>query len=138
MVQPDIDGMLIEYWGKQPSAADESWVDPSYADPSVDVAARGTFDYSYDGAGNWPFNVAYAAHYGLADEVTQLRSLNEAEQFIKDGIPLITSVSFKSSGLDGAGYSTSGHLMVIVGFTSAGDVIANDPASPTDAAVRHV
>ena len=28
--------------------------------------------------------------------------------------------------------------MVVIGFTDDGDVIANDPASPNDAAVRHV
>ena len=28
--------------------------------------------------------------------------------------------------------------MVVVGFTENGDVIANDPASPDDASVRHV
>ena len=39
------------------------------------------------------------------------------------------SISFKESELDGAGYGTNGHLMVIVGFTEDGDVIANDPAS---------
>lgn len=135
---PTATEMVTEYWGQYPSAEQLSWVDPSYDDPSVDVAARGTFDYSYDGAGNWPFNVAYAATYGLTGQVTQLRSLAEAKRFIAAGIPLITSVSFDASELDGAGYSTSGHLMVIVGFTPDGDVIANDPASPDNAAVRHV
>lgn len=135
---PTSTAMVTDYWGEHPSPADVAWVDSSYADPNVDVAARGTFDYTYDGTGNWPFNVAYAAHYGLVGEVTQLRSLAEIEKFIKVGIPVITSVSFSSSELDGAGYSTSGHLMVIVGFTKAGDVIANDPASHSDSVVRHV
>ena len=130
--------MVADYWGAHPSKAELAQIDPSYVDPDVDVAALGTYDYDYDGTGNWPFNVAYAAHYGLAGEVTQLRSLNEAEQFIKRGIPLITSVSFTSSELDGAGYSTDGHLMVIVGFTEDGDVITRDPASNTDAGVRNV
>ena len=43
-----------------------------------------------------------------------------------------------SHELDGANYSTEGHLLVIVGFTEAGDVIVNDPASRDDRAVRHV
>lgn len=130
--------MVADYFGAYPSQQDLAKIDPSYVDPDVDVAAIGTYDYDYDGTGNWPFNVAYAAHYGLSGEVTQLRSLNEAEQFIKAGIPLITSVSFKSSELDGAGYSTDGHLMVIVGFTKTGDVITRDPASNSDAGVRNV
>ena len=71
----------------------------------------------------------------------QLRSLTEAEGFIKAGIPLVVSVAFKKSELDNAGYGTNGHLMVIRGFTQTGDVIVNDPASrliPSDAAVENV
>jgi Peptidase_C39 like family len=71
--------------------------------------------------------------------VTQLHSLAEAEQFIKAGIPLVASIAFNSGKLDGFFFkSTNGHLMVIAGFTADGNVIANDPASPDDASVRHV
>lgn len=148
---PDFDGggeawcsptsteMVTEFWGHRPSAADLSGI--PYADPSVDYAAMHTFDWNYDGAGNWPFNVGYAASYGLAGQVVQLRSLTDAEQYIKAGIPLVVSVAFKSNELDGAGYSTDGHLMVIPGFTASGDVIVNDPASrliQSDAAVENV
>jgi hypothetical protein len=130
--------MVVAYWGKSPTKEQMSWIDPSYADPQVDQAARGTYDYDYQGAGNWPFNNAYAAEYGLDAHVTRLHSLTEAESYIKRGIPVVTSVSFLASELDGSGYSTSGHLMVIVGFTKDGDVVANDPASPNDPAVRHI
>ena len=51
---------------------------------------------------------------------------------------MITSQSFLASELDGAGYGTAGHLMVVVGFTENGDVIANDPASSSNEAVRNV
>jgi hypothetical protein len=130
--------MVVEYWGRHPSAADLSWVDPSYADPSVDQAARFTYDKDYDGTGNWPFNTAYAATFGLAGHITRLHSLAELERYILAGIPVVTSQSFRADELDGAGYGTSGHLMVIIGFTATGDVIANDPASSGDEAVRHV
>jgi hypothetical protein len=131
--------MVVEYWGKHPSTQQMSWVDPSYTDPSVDYAARNTFDYQYDGTGNWPFNAAYAASYGGLDAiVTQIHSLNEVEALVSRGIPVVASVSFYASELDGSGYNTSGHLLTIVGFTASGDVIVNDPASPNDAAVRHV
>jgi hypothetical protein len=135
---PTSTSMVIAYWGKGPTKEQMSWIDPSYADPQVDEAARGTYDYDYQGAGNWPFNNAYAAEYGLDAHVTRLHSLNEAESYIKRGIPVVTSVSFQASELTGSGYSTSGHLMVIVGFTKNGDVVANDPASPNDPAVRHI
>ncbi|MFE9955973.1 C39 family peptidase [Micromonospora sp. NPDC005299] len=131
--------MVVEYWGRKPSPADTSWVDPGYADPTVDHAARMTYDWQYGGTGNWPFNSAYAASFpGLEAKVTRLHSLDELEHFIAAGIPVVTSQSFLASELDGAGYGTAGHLMVVVGFTATGDVIANDPASPSDATVRHV
>jgi len=138
---PTSTAMVLAYWGAGPTTAEMSWVDPSYSDPQVDHAARIVFDYAYDGAGNWPFNTAYAASRGLDAFVTRLRSLTEAEQFIKAGIPLVASVSFKKNELDGAGYGTNGHLMVIVGFTTSGDVVVNDPAShliPSDDRVRTV
>src|SRR6266545_242446 len=111
----------------------EAWCSPT--------STAMVLDYAYDGAGNWPFNTAYAGSRGLDGFVTRLRSLTEAEQFIKAGIPLVASVSFKKSQLDGAGYGTNGHLMVIVGFTVTGDVVVNDPAShliPSNDQVRTV
>ncbi|MET8906322.1 C39 family peptidase [Micromonospora sp. NPDC004551] len=131
--------MVVEYWGRKPSAEDTAWVDPNYADPTVDHAARMTYDYEYEGAGNWPFNTAYAASFpGLDARVTRMHSLDEVERFIKAGIPVITSQSFLASELDTANYGTSGHLFVIVGFTADGDVIVNDPASSSNDAVRNV
>ncbi|GAA1594160.1 peptidase C39 family protein [Kribbella sancticallisti] len=121
--------MVLDYYGAGPTAAETAWVDPADADPQVDHAARAVFDYAYDGAGNWPFNTAYAGTRGLDAFVTRLRSLTEAEQFIKAGIPLIASLSFKKGDLPGAGYGTNGHLMVIVGFDAVGNVVVNDPAS---------
>jgi hypothetical protein len=131
--------MVVEYWGSKPGASDLSAI--PYADPSVDFAAMHTFDWHYSGAGNWPFNTAYAGSFGLEGEVVQLRSLTEAEQFIKAGIPLVVSVAFKKNELDNAGYGTNGHLMVIRGFAANGDVVVNDPASrliASDAAVENV
>lgn len=130
--------MVVEYWGKRPSAKDLRWVDPAIVDPTVDHAARFTYDADYDGTGNWPFNTAYAATFGLNGHITRLSSMTDLEKFIKAGIPVITSQSFLASELDGAGYGTAGHIMVVVGFTENGDVIANDPASSSNDAVRNV
>ncbi|MEV0614033.1 C39 family peptidase [Nonomuraea sp. NPDC050404] len=130
--------MVLGYWDKWPSEEDTSWVDPSDPNPEVDHAARYTFDHAYDGAGNWPFNTAYAGRYGVDGFITRLRSLTELEMLVKAGVPVITSQSFKKGELPGAGYGTDGHLMAVVGFTATGDVIANDPASPSNQAVRHV
>jgi hypothetical protein len=139
---PTSTSMVVAYWGRGPARSDYGYVYgdyPNVVDPWIDYAARYTFDYHYDGAGNWPFNTAYAAHFGLEAEVTQLRSLAEAEQFVKAGIPLVASIAFQPNKLDGFLFrGTDGHLLVIGGFTAGGDVISYDPASASDATVRHV
>jgi hypothetical protein len=137
---PTSTSMILGYWGMGPSPADYSWVDPAFQDPWVDHAARYTFDYHYDGAGNWPFNTAYAAHWGLDGFVTQLHSLTEAEQFIKAKIPLVASIAANPNKLTGflLDKGTNGHLLVIRGFTAKGDVIVNDPAAEDDDAVDKI
>ncbi|MCX5413936.1 peptidase C39 family protein [Streptomyces sp. NBC_00059] len=136
---PTSSQMIIEYWGRRPTAEDLAWVKPGLADPQVCHAARYTFDYQYEGCGNWPFNAAYASTYTeMSAAVTRLGSLTDLERLIGAGVPVITSQSFFNGELTGAGYGTSGHLMTVIGFTPEGDVIANDPASPDNDAVRHV
>ncbi|HEU5476696.1 MAG TPA: C39 family peptidase [Gaiellaceae bacterium] len=138
---PTSSAMVVGYWNAAPPASAFQYVYgdyPNVVDPVVDYTARMVFDYHYDGAGNWPFNTAYAASQGLVADVTQLHDLSEAEAFIKDGIPLVASVAWHSNKLDGGIKSTNGHLLVIGGFTGDGDVIAYDPASTDDGAVRHV
>jgi len=133
---PTSTSMVVAYWGTGPTPADYAWVDPSFADPWVDYAARQTYDSHYDGTGNWPFNTAYAGRFGLDGFVTRLRSLNEAEAFIAAGVPLVHSLSFKKNEIPGLTYSTGGHLLVLVGFTASGEPVLNDPASPSNTAVR--
>lgn len=131
--------MVLAYHGLAPSEADLAWAEPGYADPQVAHGARSTWDYAYGGAGNWSFNTAYAASFvGVDAFVTRLRSLDDLERLVAAGLPVITSQSFLRSELDGADYGTAGHLMTVVGFTDHGDVIANDPASDSNDAVRHV
>ena len=50
---------------------------------------------------NRPFNTAYAARFGVDVYVTRLRSLDEAEAFIRAGIPLVASIAVDSNKLDG-------------------------------------
>ncbi|MFB6620120.1 peptidase C39 family protein [Streptomyces sp. NPDC085524] len=136
---PTSSQMIIEFWGRKASAAALTWVNPKYADPQVCHAARSTYDAAYKGCGNWPFNAAYAATYReLSGVVTRLSSLTELETLVRAGIPVITSQSFTAGELTGAGYGTAGHLMTVIGFTAAGDVIANDPNSRDNAAVRRI
>ena len=131
--------MILGYYKALPSKTNYAWVNKSYADPWVDHVARVVYDYGYSGAGNWPFNTAYAANLTGEAFVTRLPSLREAERFIRAGIPLAASISFGRGGLSGAPIgSTAGHLVVITGFTAAGKVIVNDPAAPNNSSVRRV
>jgi hypothetical protein len=91
--------MVVEYWGRRPSESQLSWIPGDYADRTVDYAARNTYDYAYEGTGNWPFNTAYAAEFGLHGHITRLHSLNELEDYLAWGIPVITSQSFLADEL---------------------------------------
>jgi hypothetical protein len=132
---PTSTAMVLGFWKTGPSAGDlAAFPGVGHADGQVDHAARFSYDWSYHGAGNWPFNAAYAAQYGLEGFITRLRSLREAELFIQAGIPLIASISGELPGF--LFTSTSGHLLVIRGFAANGDVITNDPAVRADAQAR--
>ena len=134
---PTSTSMVLGYYRRLPKPAWYSWVRRGTTDPWVDFAARMTYDHGYEGTGNWPFNTAYAARLAGHAFVTRLRSLREAELFIKAGIPLVASIAFGRGELSGAPISASnGHLLVIAGFTRSGDVVVNDPAAATRAGVR--
>jgi hypothetical protein len=128
---PTSTSMLLAFHDRLPAPDDYDWVEPDLPDRFVVQAARHVYDYAYGGAGNWAFNTAYAGRHGAHAFVTRLRSLTEAEAFIVAGIPLAATLSFTRETLPCAGYSTEGHLMTIIGFDEAGDVICNDPASHT-------
>jgi len=63
VVQPDLvdDGHRV--LGPRADRRRRGLGGPRYADPQVDQGARYTYDYQYEGCGNWPFNAAYAATY---------------------------------------------------------------------------
>ncbi|MET8349266.1 MULTISPECIES: peptidase C39 family protein [unclassified Micromonospora] len=133
---PTCTSMVLAYWGAEPAPERYAWVEPPGPRPMVVHAARHCYDHGYAGAGNWPFNTAYAGLHGVDAFVTRLRSLAEAEEFIAVGIPLIVSAAFRASEVPGLAYDTRGHLMVLVGFTADGDPVLNDPYAPDDDAVR--
>ena len=131
--------MVLSFWDRGPTPQQYAWVTKPHPQRWVDHAARSTYAWGYDGSGDWPFNTAYAARFGLDAFVTRLRSLREAERFIRSGVPLVASIAFDAGELDGAPIrSTSGHVVVIRGFTRAGHVIVNDPAAARARHVRHV
>ncbi len=106
----------------------QKWNMPQLVKTVPEVAA-GTYDKVYNGNGNWPFNVAFAAGNGLRGYVSRFNSLRQVEDWINAGLPVIASIAFSAGQLPGAPLSaTDGHLLVIRGFDSNGNVITNDPA----------
>jgi hypothetical protein len=127
--------MLLRYWRSGPTSADYAFAD-DYDDPWVDHAAVNSYDYRYDGTGNWSFSTAYAGRW-LDAYVTRVSSLRAAENLIKAGVPVGAAIKFGSGQLSGAPLkSTAGHLVAVVGFTSAGNVVVNDPAGSSNSTVR--
>jgi hypothetical protein len=134
---PTATTMVLAYYRRLPPPSDYHWVRRSYPDRVVDHVARMTFDHGYDGTGNWSFNTAYAAGRTGHAFVTRFASLRGVERFIRAGIPVVTSITFGRGELSGAPIgATNGHLVVVVGFTAAGDVVVNDPAASSRAGVR--
>jgi hypothetical protein len=118
--------MLLAFWGTS---------------ETVPTAAAACNDPTWGGTGNWPFNTAHAAAAGgdaFEGFVTRLSRIEQLERLTGAGVPVAASISFSGGELDGAPiHSTSGHLIVVRGFDTAGNVLANDPAGPQDAQVRY-
>src|SRR2546427_4654803 len=123
---PASTAMLLAFWRAGPTPAElAAFPVAGYVDAQVDHAARYTYDWGCQGAGNWPDNTAYAARYGLDAFVTRLRSLGEAQRFIDAGIPLVASVNGALPGF--LFEKANGHLLVIRGFTAVGGVGSTQP-----------
>jgi peptidase C39-like protein len=124
---PTSTSMVLGYWNQ----------DTGPCEPRVRAAVDGVYDWVYDGHGNWPFNTAYAATFGYEGYVARLTSLARAEEFVAAGVPVIMSVAWSQGQLTGADVdSTNGHLVVLVGFDAAGNLIINDPATPANETVQ--
>lgn len=120
-------GMILGYW--QPTDVSCEY--------RVRTAVAGTYDWIYDGTGNWPFNVAYAAAHGLEAYVARLPDLFAAEEWIAAGVPVVISIAWDEGTLANAPLNSSkGHLMVLVGFDGEGNPVMNDPAGVDDSQVR--
>lgn len=87
------------------------------------------WDPVYKGAGNWPFNTAYAGSFpGMRSYVARFGSIHDLERWIAAGFPVICSVSFDMLRGLPLSPTEAGHLVVLVGFTKDGDLVINDPA----------
>jgi uncharacterized protein YvpB len=111
--------MVLAYWSEQLHRPELNHTVPETAD-AISDGLRGD-------TGNWPFNTAYAGRYpGMRAYVTRLGDVSELEDWIAVGVPVIISVSSYLTN-DRTNGPDNGHLIVCVGFTDKGDVVANNP-----------
>lgn len=97
---------------------------------TVPEVAAGVYDHGAKIYGNWALNVAYAGGLGYRATVLRADSLSYLEQEVLEGRPAIVSHRFAVSELPESPLpETSGHLLVVVGFTAEGDVVVHDPAA---------
>ncbi|HEX9046995.1 MAG TPA: peptidase C39 family protein [Verrucomicrobiae bacterium] len=98
-------------------------------DHTVPDVASAVYDPGYPGTGNWSFNTAFAGGFrGLRAYVTRLDDLGEVEAWVAAGIPVVLSTRWDWLR-PGRPLDAEGHLIVVIGFTENGDVIANDPSA---------
>ena len=123
--------MVMAYWAHRTGRED--------LNQPVPAVVRGTYDHTYEGNGNWPFNTAYASSFGLGASVERFGSLGQVERWVAAGVPVVASIAWRGGELSGAPMPESGgHLSVIRGFDPSGNVIVNDPAGRDDSRVRRV
>ena len=85
--------------------------------------------------GNWPCNTGAAArllpHSWSA--VVKMAGFDELEREIAAGRPVVLSHRWEKEDLSNAPIPrSSGHLILVIGFTPNGDVVVNDPAAKAD------
>ena len=123
--------MVMAYWADR--------IGKKELDQPVPAVVRGTYDYTYGGNGNWPFNTAYASSLGLKASVNWFGSLGQVGRWVTEGVPVVASIAWESGQRSGAPMPESdGHLLVIRGFDPSGNIVVNDPAGCDDSRVRRV
>ncbi|MEF3274956.1 MAG: C39 family peptidase [Chloroflexus sp.] len=117
--------MVLAYWYAQ-------LLDPRlapFADRATlpDLTVAGIFDPGWEGTGNWSFNTAFAARFGLRAYVTRFDTLEQIGRWTAAGVPVIISLSWENGQIDDAPGRTGGHLTIVRGFTDTHGLIA-EPA----------
>ena len=99
---------------------------------SLDPAevARRVYDHGAGVYGNWSLNLALAGELGLRAVLRRPGSLRFLEAEVLAGRPVVVSHRFEAGELPESPLPrTAGHLIVVVGFTSGGDLWVHDPAA---------
>lgn len=120
LCSPTCVSMVLQFWAAQSNRPE--------LDADVPAVQTGVFDPTWGGTGNWPFNTAFAsARPGLSARVARLRDLNDLEDWLRHGVPVITSVSYDLLKGKPTKGENDGHLVIVVGVDASGQLIFNDP-----------
>jgi uncharacterized protein YvpB len=97
-------------------------------DLPVRAVAEAVFDHHARIYGTWPLNTAFASSLGVPMVVDRFERMEQLEEEIISGRPVVISHRWSPGQLRGAPLPASaGHLVVVAGFTTEGDVVVNDP-----------
>lgn len=95
----------------------------------TETVAEDCYDEYYHGYGNWPFIAQAAAKHGFKGYVFRANGQQPYRDQFAAGNAVIMSMAYSAGELTNSPISsTSGHLVLMVGVTAAGDYICNDPA----------
>lgn len=102
-----------------------------------DVHAEQIATLAYDGRdqiyGNWPANMLAISLFGLRACVDRGTAMRDLEAAIAAEKPVAASIAYATGELPGAPVEqTSGHLVVVAGFSESGDPVVRDPAARGD------
>ncbi|OHX39637.1 MULTISPECIES: C39 family peptidase [Cytobacillus] len=114
--------MVLNYWYKK--TGEEKYR------KGVHQITKGVWDKATNRAGNWSFNTAYVASLGLEAKLIRLSSMSYIQKLLDLDIPCIISIAYqKGELLDAPLESTTGHLIVVNGYSGSSIIHANDPAA---------
>lgn len=103
-------------------------------DDPVRLAAE-IFHPALDLYGLWPAAIAAGARRGVAGYLLRFPDWAAAAWCLRRGLPIVASIRYARGELTGAAVpETRGHLVVLTGY-AASEVLVNDPAAPSAAAV---
>ena len=118
LCSPTTVSMLIRHWSDELHRPE--------LDRDVPAVEAGAIDAGDPKTGNWPFSMAFAGSLDpFTAYVSRFSGITDLERWIAQGIPVACSVDYTL--LQGKSGPKAGHLVVLLGFTSDGDPIFNDP-----------
>ncbi|MCX7765263.1 MAG: C39 family peptidase [Candidatus Sumerlaeia bacterium] len=106
--------MVLNYYGKK---------------LTLNKVISANLDPVYGIYGNWPKTTQTLWKFGLRSYVRRFRNFNQVYEVLQKGTPIIASIQAQEGEISSAALytRTDGHLILIRGMTTNGDLFVNDP-----------